>query len=218
MKGYKTATYSSKNGDVVCYLIDGEYYLTTKDVAKYLNLSAPRISVLIKEMEQNGEIINKTKLSLSTRPTIFYDAKTVYMLSKRVGNFSVFEFKEWIGKQKNNLPETTDNNYKIVRFVQDKIDIDVRVSPNEKAVWLTKESIALLFETTRRNISTHIQNIFKDNEQDKRATWKFFFQVQQEGNKFTVLLIMNFLLNRVKEIKKKPMTKHRFPSNDLTIL
>ena len=164
MKGYKTATYSSKNGDVVCYLIDGEYYLTTKDVAKYLNLSAPRISVLIKEMEQNGEIINKTKLSLSTKPTTLYDLQTVFMLSKRVGNFSVFEFKEWIEKQKNNLPETSDDNYKIVRFVQDKIDIEVRLTLEDDNAWLTRDEMALMFDRSKSVISRHINSIFEEKE------------------------------------------------------
>ena len=37
------------------------------------------------------------------------------------------------------------NNYEIVKFNNDSVEVDVTVSPLEETVWLTQEQMALLF-------------------------------------------------------------------------
>jgi hypothetical protein len=48
-------------------------------------------------------------------------------------------------------------------------------------VWLTQVLLAELFQTTKQNISLHIQNIFEEGELDPSATVKQYLTVQTEG-------------------------------------
>jgi hypothetical protein len=51
----------------------------------------------------------------------------------------------------------------------------------EETVWLTQKQMAKLFETTRENITLHINNIYSERELDQKATSKDFLLVQKEG-------------------------------------
>jgi hypothetical protein len=59
--------------------------------------------------------------------------------------------------------------------------IEVRL--DEGTVWLTQALIAELYQTTKQNISLHIQNIFEDGELDPAATVKEYLTVQTEGSR-----------------------------------
>ncbi len=61
------------------------------------------------------------------------------------------------------------------------IKIDVRLA--EETVWLTQQLMAELFQTTKQNISLHIQNIFEEGELLPEATVKEYLTVRQEGNR-----------------------------------
>lgn len=50
-------------------------------------------------------------------------------------------------------------------------------------VWLSQLDIAELFQTTKQNISKHIQTIFDDNELDDQATVNHQLTVQNEGER-----------------------------------
>lgn len=45
------------------------------------------------------------------------------------------------------------NNYEIIKFIDNELELDVEVSPNEDTVWLTKEQMSLLFDRDRTVIS-----------------------------------------------------------------
>lgn len=51
------------------------------------------------------------------------------------------------------------NNFKIVKFEQDNISIDVRYDIENKTIWLTQSEIALVFDTSKRNIGMRIKNV-----------------------------------------------------------
>jgi len=62
-----------------------------------------------------------------------------------------------------------------------RIKIDVRLA--EETVWLTQQLIAELFQTTKQNISLHVQNIFEEGELLPEATVKEYLTVRQEGSR-----------------------------------
>ncbi len=62
-----------------------------------------------------------------------------------------------------------------------RIKIDVRLE--EETVWLTQQLMAELFQTTKQNISLHIQSIFKEEELVPDATVKKYLTVRREGNR-----------------------------------
>jgi hypothetical protein len=52
-----------------------------------------------------------------------------------------------------------------------------------ETVWLTQVQMAELFQTTRQNISLHVNNVFAENELQKSATIKDSLIVQNEGGR-----------------------------------
>jgi len=62
-----------------------------------------------------------------------------------------------------------------------KIKIDVRFQ--NETVWLTQQLMAELFQTTKQNISLHVQNIYEEGELMPKATVKEFLTVQIEGTR-----------------------------------
>ena len=85
------------------------------------------------------------------------------------------------------IPNISPNpavNYVIEDFIYGTIFIEVTVSPKEYTVWLTKDQLCILFQTTRQNIEYHINNIYESGELDERATCKKNLQVQYESNRF----------------------------------
>jgi len=70
----------------------------------------------------------------------------------------------------------------LVYAAQDgKLKIDVRLA--DETVWLTKQQLAELFQTTRQNISQHLLNIYDEGELSSEATCKDFLQVRFEGQR-----------------------------------
>lgn len=59
--------------------------------------------------------------------------------------------------------------------------VDVRVE--DETVWLSQSQLAELFQTTKQNISLHINNIYDEGELTQEATVKDYLTVQTEGNR-----------------------------------
>ena len=62
------------------------------------------------------------------------------------------------------------NKYEIIKFTNASVEVDVKVSPLENTVWLTKKQMAILFDRDRSVISKHINNIYNEGELDKKST------------------------------------------------
>lgn len=73
------------------------------------------------------------------------------------------------------------NNFVIFQTEEGKVNIDVFFA--SETLWLSQKVMAELFDTTKQNISLHLQNIFKEGELDKNSTVKDFLTVQKEGNR-----------------------------------
>ncbi|MFH0907382.1 MAG: virulence RhuM family protein [bacterium] len=62
-----------------------------------------------------------------------------------------------------------------------RIKIEVRLE--NETVWLTQQHMADLFQTTKQNVSLHLQNIFAEKELERGATVKESLTVQLEGGR-----------------------------------
>ena len=67
-----------------------------------------------------------------------------------------------------------EEKYRIIKFNNKNLEIDVKISPFEKTIWLSIDQIALLFERDKSVISRHIKNIFEINELDEISCVAFF--------------------------------------------
>lgn len=59
--------------------------------------------------------------------------------------------------------------------------LEVRVE--DETVWLTQVQMLELFNSTKQNISLHINNIYKEGELNKISTVKEYLTIQTEGNR-----------------------------------
>lgn len=80
-----------------------------------------------------------------------------------------------------NLPEKTNSQILIYQTESGRTKIEVRLE--DETVWLTQQLMAELFQTTKQNISFHIQNIFEERELSPEATVKKFLTVRIEGSR-----------------------------------
>lgn len=78
------------------------------------------------------------------------------------------------------LPEKP-MNILIYQAEDGKTHINVRLEGD--TVWLTQNGLTKLYQTTKQNISLHLQNIFDEGELDRESTVKKYLTVQQEGNR-----------------------------------
>ena len=62
-------------------------------------------------------------------------------------------------------------------------DKGIQVRFEEGDLWLTQKAIGELFNTTRNNITMHINDIYDSYELEKNSTSKKFLLVQNEGNR-----------------------------------
>ena len=72
------------------------------------------------------------------------------------------------------------NENEIVIFQPDET-VHLEVLLGEETVWLTQAQMTELFQTTKQNVSLHVNNTFKEGELDSSATVKEYLTVQNEG-------------------------------------
>ena len=73
-----------------------------------------------------------------------------------------------------------NNNYELVKFIDNDFSLDVNVDYKKDTVWLTQKQMSELFDVSVDNIGLHIKNIFSENELDF-STYEESSIVQIEG-------------------------------------
>ncbi len=74
------------------------------------------------------------------------------------------------------------NNFIIYTTDDGQVDIEVRLE--DENVWLTQNSMAELFNTTRNNITMHIKNIFEEGELQENSVSKDSLLTAKDGKKY----------------------------------
>ena len=74
-----------------------------------------------------------------------------------------------------------DQKIVIYQTEDGQTQIDVRLE--NETVWLTQAQMAELFQTTKQNVSLHLNNLYKEGELQKEGTVKEYLTVQQEGKR-----------------------------------
>lgn len=84
--------------------------------------------------------------------------------------------------------QTMKNNKKESVVILEKIDYQKiinseQIDKKHDTIWITQTQIASIFNTTKQNISLHIQNIYNEGELSQNSTVKKILTVQIEGNR-----------------------------------
>jgi len=76
-----------------------------------------------------------------------------------------------------------DNKGEIILYQpDDTIRLEVRIE--DETVWLTQAQMAELFQTTKQNVSLHINNAFKEGELDKISVVKHSLTTAADGKNY----------------------------------
>ena len=65
--------------------------------------------------------------------------------------------------------------------------IQLEVQLYDETVWLTQHQMTILFETTKQNVSLHVNNAFKDGELERNSVVKDFLTTASDGKNYHVL-------------------------------
>ncbi len=82
-----------------------------------------------------------------------------------------------------------ENNSDIIIYTTDDGQVDIEVRLEDENVWLTQNSMAELFDTTKQNISLHIKNIFDEKELDENSVVKENLTTAKDGK----IIKLNFI-------------------------
>ncbi len=75
------------------------------------------------------------------------------------------------------------NNSQVIMYESQDGVTKIDVIMEEETVWISQLQMSELFQTTKQNISLHINNIFVEGELDEISTVKEYLTVQKEGNR-----------------------------------
>jgi hypothetical protein len=95
----------------------------------------------------------------------------------------------------NGNPDPAKGQLLVYESEDGRIKIDVRLE--NETVWLTQQLMADLFQTTKQNISLHIQSIYEEEELSPKATVKKYLSVRFEGNREVQRLLDHYNLDMV---------------------
>ncbi|MBQ2950645.1 MAG: virulence RhuM family protein [Prevotella sp.] len=76
-----------------------------------------------------------------------------------------------------------DKENKIILYKDDDGKVSVNTRFADEDVWLTQAQLADIYQTTKQNVSQHIDNILSDGELDENRTVKNFLTVREEGKR-----------------------------------
>lgn len=77
----------------------------------------------------------------------------------------------------------TDKHGELILYRTEDGRMDIHLRAADGTVWLSQAEMAALFDTTKQNVSLHIQNILDDGELPAEGTVKDYLTVQLEGQR-----------------------------------
>lgn len=75
-------------------------------------------------------------------------------------------------------------NSNFIMYTTDDGQVEIEVRLEDKNVWLTQKAMSELFNTTKQNISLHINNIFEENELNSDAVVKENLTTAKDGKNY----------------------------------
>ena len=106
------------------------------------------------------------------------------------------------------------NNFIIYTTDDGQVDIEVRLE--DENVWLTQNSMAELFDTTKQNISLHIKNIFEEKELEENSVVKHSLTTAKDGKNYkTKFYNLDLIISVGYRVKSIRVTQFRIWANKL---
>ena len=103
----------------------------------------------------------------------------------------------------NEAPQPSNSQFVLYQDDNGITNVNVRFDGGD--VWLSQQQIALLFDTSRKNIVQHIRNIYQEAELGEEGTCKNILQVQTEGKRSVKRNIPNYNLDNILSVGNRPL-------------
>ncbi|PIQ47924.1 MAG: cytochrome C biogenesis protein CycH [Cytophagales bacterium CG12_big_fil_rev_8_21_14_0_65_40_12] len=111
------------------------------------------------------------------------------------------------------------NEEQIVIYNSEDGEAQLDVRLENETIWLTQQQMADLFDSSRVNITEHINNVFSEGELDREATSRNFRLVQKEGKRTVNRNIDHYNLDVIisvgYRVKSKRGTQFRIWANKI---
>lgn len=112
--------------------------------------------------------------------------------------------------------ELIENNNEFIIYTTDDGQVDIEVRLEDENVWLTQNSMAELFDTTKQNISLHIKNIFEENELNENSVVKENLTTAKDGKNYkTKFYNLDLIISVGYRVKSVRGTQFRIWANKL---
>ena len=167
-------------------------WMSQNDMAKLFSRDVRSINEQLSKFSKNEATFRKFRIVAQDgkeRETKHYNLDIIRQVGYRIDPNLTSEFLLWCNEQLtiiNHQNMSIQSN--IIRFNNGSTEIEVEVEPMEQTVWMTQKQIALLFDTTQPNISTHIANIIKENELVDDSVHKESLYTALDGKDYKVSL------------------------------
>ena len=80
----------------------------------------------------------------------------------------------------------TEVNSEIIIYNTDDGKADVKLYSKDGVIWMNQQQMALLFDTSKPNISMHIANILQDNELEENSVVKDYLATASDGKNYSI--------------------------------
>jgi len=104
----------------------------------------------------------------------------------------------------------------IIYYQSDEISTHIAVRIEDETVWLTQQQMAELFQTSKQNVSLHVNNIFKEEELQENSVIKYSLTTASDGKKYkTKLYNLDVIISVVYRVKSQRGTQFRIWANNV---
>jgi hypothetical protein len=102
------------------------------------------------------------------------------------------------------------SNGEIIIYQSNTLSHHIEVRIEDETVWLTQLQMVALFQSTKQNISLHINNIFKEEELQENSVVKYSLTTASDGKKYkTKLFNLDVIISVGYRVKSKTGTLFR---------
>ena len=108
------------------------------------------------------------------------------------------------------------NNSNFIMYTTDDGQVEIEVRLEDENVWLTQKAMSELFDTTKQNISLHINNIFEENELKQDSVVKENLTTALDGKNYkTKFYNLDVIISVGYRVKSVRGTQFRIWANKL---
>ena len=179
--------------DVYVSLEQRNVYMKQTEIATLLEISQSTVSKLLQNLSdfQMGQYSKNDKIGiyLNRKTVNYYGLQIIKEIGEKYNQERIKKLEDWLEQIViENTQEVVDDNFEIVRYSQDNLDIPVRYDKESGEPLMTQKELSILYGTTKQSIGQHIKNIFEDKELDKNSVVKNYFTTGIDRKTYEVML------------------------------